>query len=213
MVAHDQEFKKGERKFNMAGKSLNGYEIKKLWRNDGGGRFTDVSIASGAGDVHDGRGYAACDFDRDGDLDFFLRNYKTDSVYLRNDGVTGHWLVLRPYGTKSNRDAIGARIEVTAGGTTQTRWLTCGSGYLSQQPNEAYFGLGDAARVDGSRDVAVGPRCRNWRRRADRHQDRRGARRIEVPSAPASRPRSRAGRPLRRPRRRRHPGPRGEAST
>ena len=148
MVAHDQEFKKGERKFNMAGKSLNGYEIKKLWRNDGGGRFTDVSIASGAGDVHDGRGYAACDFDRDGDLDFFLRNYKTDSVYLRNDGVTGHWLLVRPYGTKSNRDAIGARIEVTAGGATQTRWLTCGSGYLSQQPNEAYFGLGAATRVE-----------------------------------------------------------------
>ena len=52
------EFQKGERKFQMAGKSLNGYELNKLWRNEGGGRFADVSVATGAGDVHDARGFA-----------------------------------------------------------------------------------------------------------------------------------------------------------
>jgi len=141
-------FKAGERKFTLQGRSLNGYEINRLWRNDGGGRFADVSIATGAGDIHDARAFAACDFDRDGDLDIFIRNYRAPTVYLRNEGVAGHWLTVRPKGTVSNRDAIGTKITVEAGGRSQMRWITAGSGYLSQMPNEAYFGLGDATKVD-----------------------------------------------------------------
>jgi len=148
VVAHKKEFELGERKFNMGGKSLNGYEINKLWRNEDGRRFTDVSVASGAGDVHDARSYAACDFDRDGDLDLFIRNYKTDSVFLRNEGIKGHWLTVRPRGTYSNRDAIGTRIEIIAGGRRQVRWISAGSGYMMQQPNEACFGLGDSTKID-----------------------------------------------------------------
>ncbi|MBI2921541.1 MAG: ASPIC/UnbV domain-containing protein [Planctomycetes bacterium] len=132
----------------MQGRSLNGYEMNRLWRNDGDGRFTDVSVASGAADIHDARGFTACDFDRDGDLDLYVRNYRAPTVYLRNEGVEGHWLTVRPHGTTSNRDAIGTKITVVAGGRSQIRWITAGSGYLSQMPNEAYFGLGDAARVD-----------------------------------------------------------------
>jgi thiol-disulfide isomerase/thioredoxin len=98
---------------------------------------------------HDGRGFAACDFDRDGDLDIFLRNYHQDSVYLRNEGVKNRWLKVKPVGTVSNRSGIGARIEIEIAGKRQIRWITAGSGYLMQQPNEAYFGLGTATRVDG----------------------------------------------------------------
>jgi thiol-disulfide isomerase/thioredoxin len=149
VVAHQKEFEAGERKFNMAGKSLNGYEINKLWRNEGGGRrWSDVSLASGAGDVHDARGFAACDFDRDGDLDLFIRNYYMNSVYLRNEGAAGNWITIRPFGTVSNRSAIGTKIEVHAGGRKQVRWITAGSGYLSQHPNQAYFGLGESTRVE-----------------------------------------------------------------
>lgn len=148
MVTHQDEFEKGERKFNMGDKSLNGYEIKKLWRNEDGRHFSDVSIASGAGVIHDARSYIACDFDRDGDLDIFFRNYKSDSVFLRNQGVKHHWIKVKPVGTVSNRSAIGARIEIVTGSKRQVRWITAGSGYLMQQPNEAYFGLGDATRVD-----------------------------------------------------------------
>ncbi|MCE9583067.1 MAG: ASPIC/UnbV domain-containing protein [Planctomycetes bacterium] len=148
MVTHQDEFERGTRKFNMGNKSLNGYEINKLWRNEDGRHFTDVSVASGAGDVHDARGYSACDFDRDGDLDLVIRNYHMDSVMLRNEGVKGHWLEVRPRGTRTNRDGIGARVEIEAGGKKQVRIISAGSGYLMQQPNEAYFGLGDATRVD-----------------------------------------------------------------
>ncbi|KAF0244147.1 MAG: hypothetical protein FD180_2775 [Planctomycetota bacterium] len=149
MVTHQDEFNNKQRKFNMGDKSLNGYEIKKLWRNEDGRHFSDVSIASGAGDLHDARGFSACDFDRDGDLDIFLRNYHQDSVFLRNEGVKNHWLKIKPVGTVSNRAGIGARIEIEIAGKRQIRWITAGSGYLMQQPNEAYFGLGSATRVDG----------------------------------------------------------------
>lgn len=148
MVTHQKEFEAGERKFNMGDKSLNGYEINKLWRNEDGRHFSDVSLATGAGDMHDARAFAACDFDRDGDLDLFIRNYKTESVFLRNEGVRNRWLKVKPVGTVSNRAAIGTRIEVVAGGKRQVRWITAGSGYLMQQPNEAYFGLGTASKVE-----------------------------------------------------------------
>lgn len=148
MVTHQDEFEKGTRKFNMGNKSLNGYEINKLWRNEGGLHFTDISVASGAGDVHDARGFSACDFDRDGDVDLVIRNYHMDSVMLRNEGVKCHWLEVRPRGTKMNRDGIGARVEIEAGGKKQVRIISAGSGYMMQEPNEAYFGLGDATRVD-----------------------------------------------------------------
>jgi thiol-disulfide isomerase/thioredoxin len=148
VVTHQKEFEAKERKFNMGEKSLNGYEIKKLWRNEDGRHFSDVSIASGAGDLHDARGYIACDFDGDGDLDLFIRNYHQDSVFLRNEGVKNHWLKVKPTATVSNRSAIGARVEIEIAGKRQIRWITAGSGYLMQQPNEAYFGLGSATRVD-----------------------------------------------------------------
>jgi thiol-disulfide isomerase/thioredoxin len=148
VVSHDREFRSGERKFNMGEKSLNGYELKKLWRNDGGYRFTDVSVASGAGDVHDARGMAGADFDGDGDIDFFIRNYKQRSVFLRNEGVPGNWLNIRLRGTKSNRDAIGARVTVVSAGRTMIRETTAGTGYLSQLPNEVFFGLGTADSVE-----------------------------------------------------------------
>jgi thiol-disulfide isomerase/thioredoxin len=112
------------------------------------GTFADVSVATGAGDIHDSRGFTACDFDRDGDLDIFNRNYRAPTVYLRNEGVDGHWLTVRARGTTSNRDAIGTKITIEAGGRKQIRWVTAGSGYLSQMPNEVYFGLGGATRVD-----------------------------------------------------------------
>jgi thiol-disulfide isomerase/thioredoxin len=153
VVTHNKEFRLGERKFNMGQKSLNGYEIKKLWRNEDGLHFSDVSIATGAGDLHDARGFAACDFDHDGDLDFFVRNYKANSILLRHEGMTNRWLAVRPRGARGNRDAIGARVEIEADGKTQVRWITCGTGYLSQMPNEAYFGLGAAAQADRLRVV------------------------------------------------------------
>jgi hypothetical protein len=56
--------------------------------------------------------------------------------------------MVRLIGTISNRDAIGARVRLTAGGRTQTRLRVSSSGYLSQSDPRLHFGLGAAARID-----------------------------------------------------------------
>src|SRR5438093_6772505 len=85
--------------------SLNGRERNCLFRNNGDGTFTDVGWVDGADRVEDARGLAVVDYDRDGQLDLVLRNYRQPAVVLHNRGGAGHWLDLRLVGTRSNRDA------------------------------------------------------------------------------------------------------------
>jgi hypothetical protein len=68
---------------------------------------------------------------------------------LRNEVGSGrHWLEVELAGTKSNRDAVGARVTVRAGGKTLTREVTAGDGYASQSMLRLHFGLAGAARVE-----------------------------------------------------------------
>ena len=69
--------------------------------------------------------------------------------FLQNSGGNGnHFLNLRLVGTKSNRDAMGARIQIVGGGISQIREIEGGGSYLSQSDLRANFGLGKAARAD-----------------------------------------------------------------
>lgn len=90
-----------------------------------------------------GRGSAVGDYDNDGDLDILVLNLNARPRLLRNDGGNrNHWIMIRLKGTVSNRDAIGARVRVTAGKETQTRHMVSSSGYLSQSDYRLHFGLG-----------------------------------------------------------------------
>jgi hypothetical protein len=60
----------------------------------------------------------------------------------------GHWISIKLVGHKSNRDGIGAQVEVLAGGNRQTHERVAGSGYLSQDDPRVHFGLGTATKVD-----------------------------------------------------------------
>jgi hypothetical protein len=133
---------------NIGQHSLNGYERDLLFRNNRDGTFTDVAFVNAADRVEDGRGLSIADLDGDGELDLVLRNYHQPAQLLRNQGGPNHWLQLVLVGTRSNRDAVGARVHVSVAGHRQTREVHAGSAFLSQQTLVQHFGLGDARRAD-----------------------------------------------------------------
>lgn len=99
-----------------------------------------------------GRGSACADVDVDGDLDVVLTQAGRPALLVRNDQDLGHhWLRLRLVGRGMNRDAIGAWVELRAGGTVQRRPVTPTRSYQSQSELTLTFGLGGAARIDGLR--------------------------------------------------------------
>ncbi|MEM9558379.1 MAG: CRTAC1 family protein [Acidobacteriota bacterium] len=135
--------------FPAAGASEFHADPSRLFLNRGDGTFVESSAAVGFDDVGQGRGVVCFDYDRDGDLDVFVAQNAEPSRLYRNDLPAGsHWLQVRLAGEAPNPAGIGARIEVETGGVTQTRWLQAGSHFVSQNPVEAHFGLGDAATVE-----------------------------------------------------------------
>ena len=123
----------------------------------GAGRgFVEVPPAS-TGDLAReivGRGAAFADLDADGDLDVVLTQISGPPLVLRNDQDLGHhWLRVRLVGRAPNRDAIGAWVELTAGGVTQRRQVMPTRSYLSQVEPTVTFGLGELDRVDSLKVV------------------------------------------------------------
>lgn len=133
---------------NVGSHSLNGREHNVLFRNNGNETFSEVGWVNAADRIEDGRGVAVLDSDSDGRLDIVLRNFYQAAGLLRNRHGSGHWVGFELEGTRSNRDAVGARVRVRAGAGWQTRVVTAGSGYLSGSSLRQHFGLGNATRVD-----------------------------------------------------------------
>ena len=121
-----------------------------LFRNDGAGEsgrttFSDVAAASGPGMavVKSSRGTAFADYDGDGDLDILVINCNDTPTLLRNEGGNSQrWIQVRTAGVTSNRDGLGARLEVTVGGVTQVREVKSGSSLYSQSDLPVHVGLG-----------------------------------------------------------------------
>ena len=123
----------------------------QLFLNSGKGSFRDVAAEAGGSfdQPKVGRGLAYADFDRDGDLDLLLTTNNGPAYLYRNDQFAGNRSIrFRLVGTKSNRDAIGAIVRVSAGGITQSRMVKGGSSYLSQSELPATFGLEKRDRID-----------------------------------------------------------------
>ncbi len=126
-----------------------GYQKKRLFRNLGDGTFKEIGSVAGVANERDGRGVALADLDRDGRLDLVQTSANQAALLYRNASEpAGHWLVLELEGTKSNRDAVGAVVTLSAGGLTLLRKVDGGDGYAGQSSRRLHFGLGKATAID-----------------------------------------------------------------
>jgi hypothetical protein len=125
---------------------------KLLYRNLRNGTFSDETSGVGPALVEPraSRGAAFGDYDDDGDLDVIVNDLDGPPMLLRNDGGSkaGHWLKLKLVGVKSNRNAVGAKVWLTAGGMTQVDEVRSGDSYLSHSDWRLHFGLGSVTKVD-----------------------------------------------------------------
>jgi hypothetical protein len=137
-----------------------------LFKGLGGGRFADVSREAGPvlSERTVARGACFADYDNDGKVDAFVVNLGARGTLVHNISTsTGHWIAVKLVGamragdkplapggpqSKSNRDGIGARVEVIAADKRWTAERVAGSGYLSQNDSRLHFGLGAATAVD-----------------------------------------------------------------
>jgi hypothetical protein len=105
---------------------------------------------SGLAVVTSGRGVALGDLFNDGKVDVVINNLDGPPTLLRNVvGNGNHWIDLKLVGgTGSPRDAIGAKVFVTAGGITQRNDVISGGSYCSSNDLRLHFGLGKVSRVD-----------------------------------------------------------------
>ena len=126
-------------------------EPKLMFRNTGHGIFQNVSEQLGSDFQlpRVSRGAAIADFDNDGDLDILVSNNGQPPQLLRNDGGnSNHWLQIFLIGTRSNRDAVGARVKVTAGDLVLYDERKGGMSYQSAQDPRLHFGLGQRRTVE-----------------------------------------------------------------
>ena len=126
-------------------------EPKLMFRNTGHGIFQNVSDQLGSDFLlpRVSRGAAIADFDNDGDLDILVSNNGQAPQLLRNDGGNAnHWLQLLLIGTRSNRDAVGARVKVTSGDLVLYDERKGGMSYQSAQDPRLHFGLGQRHTVE-----------------------------------------------------------------
>lgn len=136
------------------GLSFSGNERNKTWLNVGDG-FADLSDLSGADTPNDSRAVIAADFDDDGDPDLFVHSIQRERHALyRNDAVVpgagAGYLKLRLRATTSQYEAIGATVIVHGPHGETAQVLSRGAAFVSSQPPELVFGLGEqeSALVD-----------------------------------------------------------------
>jgi hypothetical protein len=133
----------------LEGRSLSGYQHKRVWINDGEGRFKEVAQMVGVKDVYDGRSVAMADFENRGALDVVVANQRGPLLLYKNTVAPGrHWIEFDLEGQRSNRSAIGAQVRVFWAGQEQLQQVSGGSGFCSQNERRLHFGLGKATAVD-----------------------------------------------------------------
>jgi enediyne biosynthesis protein E4 len=124
-------------------------EPSKVWRNLGDGHFLLVRDPGPFfAENHVARGAAFGDIDNDGDIDVVVNRMNGRPAVLLNESTSGHWIRLVLTGVRSHRSAIGARVEVHAGGRVIHRLAKGGGSFFSSNDPRLLIGIGSAGRVD-----------------------------------------------------------------
>jgi len=137
----------------------------QVFRNLGGGQFAEASNQAGSyfEGKYLGRGVARLDWDRDGRPDLVVVHQDADAALLSNATAhTGNYAVLELHGVVSNRDAIGAKIHVTAGGRTQFVEICGGDGFYASNERRQLIGLGAATQIERLQITWPGGRIDQW---------------------------------------------------
>src|SRR6266404_3463838 len=133
----------------MEGRSLSGYQHKRLWVNDGQGKFVDVAQAVGVSDNYDGRSVVMVDLWNRGVLDVVVGNQRGPLLIYKNTvSPDNKWIEFDLEGTRSNRSAIGAEVKVFWNGQQQSQEVSGGSGFCAQNQRPLHFGLGKNPHLD-----------------------------------------------------------------
>jgi hypothetical protein len=133
----------------FAGRSLSGYQEKRVWINDGSGQFQDVATAVGVTDRHDGRSVAVGDLWNNGALDVVVANQNGPLLLYKNHvDPAQKWIAFSLEGTRSNRDAIGAELTLYWNGKRQLQQISGGSGFASENDLRLHFGLGKDPHIE-----------------------------------------------------------------
>ena len=134
----------------MSGRSLSGFQNKRVWINDGAGKFSDVAQSVGVGDTHDGRSVVMVDLWNRGVLDVVVANQRGPLLVYKNTvAPENKWVAFELEGAdSSNRSAIGAQVRVFWNGQEQVQEVSGGSGFCAQNQRRLHFGLGKDAQVE-----------------------------------------------------------------
>ncbi len=133
---------------SLKGRSLSGYQQKKVWLNDGAGQFKEVSQMVGVKDRLDGRALVLADLNNNGSLDAVAANQRGPLLLYRNRTLPeNHWVEFSLEGTESNRSAIGAEVRLFWNGQQQVQEVSGGSGFCAQNQRRLHFGLGHSPSI------------------------------------------------------------------
>ena len=131
------------------GRSLSGYQNKRVWLNDGAGKFIDVAQAVGVTDTYDGRAVALADLWNRGVLDVVVANQKGPLLVYKNTvAPENEWIEFQLEGTASNRSAIGAKVTLFWNGEQQAQEVSGGTGFSAQNDRRMHFGLGKTPKIE-----------------------------------------------------------------
>jgi enediyne biosynthesis protein E4 len=133
----------------MNGRSLAGYQQNRIWINDGAGRFREVSSAVGGFLDLDSRAVALADLGDRGALDILVASQNGPFKVFRTEvAPERHWIGFDLRGSRSNRSAIGASVELHWDGQRQLQFVQGGNAFSSQNQRPLHFGLGAVSEVE-----------------------------------------------------------------